>query len=52
MVSPQGSQLDSAERRLMCLENVLPKVPHSLGAYVEAVQSGRLLFTETEIPSF
>jgi enamine deaminase RidA (YjgF/YER057c/UK114 family) len=44
MVSPSGSQHASAERRLRDLGIVLPNAPHPLGAYVEAVQSGSLLF--------
>jgi enamine deaminase RidA (YjgF/YER057c/UK114 family) len=50
MVSPKGSQLASAERRLQDLGIVLPNAPHPLGAYVEAVQSGRLLFLSGMLP--
>jgi enamine deaminase RidA (YjgF/YER057c/UK114 family) len=50
MVSPKGSQLASAERRLQDLEIVLPNAPHPLGAYVEAVQSGSLLFLSGMLP--
>ena len=39
-----SSQLASAERRLQDLGIVLPNTPHPLGAYVEAVQTGSLLF--------
>jgi enamine deaminase RidA (YjgF/YER057c/UK114 family) len=44
MVSPGSSQADSAEQRLQDLGIVLPNAPHPLGAYVEAVQAGSLLF--------
>ncbi len=50
MVSPKGSQPASAERRLQDLGIVLPHAPHPLGAYVEAVQSGRLLFLSGTLP--
>jgi enamine deaminase RidA (YjgF/YER057c/UK114 family) len=50
MVSPKGSQLASAERRLQDLRIVLPHAPHPLGAYVEAVQSGSLLFLSGMLP--
>jgi enamine deaminase RidA (YjgF/YER057c/UK114 family) len=50
MVSPKGSQLASAERRLQDLGIVLPNAPHPLGAYVEAVQSGSLLFLSGMLP--
>jgi enamine deaminase RidA (YjgF/YER057c/UK114 family) len=50
MVSPKGSQLDSAERRLQDLGIVLPNAPHPLGAYAEAVQSGSLLFLSGTLP--
>jgi enamine deaminase RidA (YjgF/YER057c/UK114 family) len=50
MVSPKGSQPVSAERRLQNLGIVLPNVPHPLGAYVEAVQSGQLLFLSGMLP--
>jgi hypothetical protein len=44
MVSPGSSQYASAERRLQDLGIVLPNALHRLGAYVESVQSGSLLF--------
>jgi enamine deaminase RidA (YjgF/YER057c/UK114 family) len=47
MVSPQPV---SAERRLQDLGIVLPKAPHPLGAYVESVQSGSLLFLSGMLP--
>ena len=50
MVSPGGSQPVSAERRLQDLGIVLPNAPHPLGAYVEAVQSGNLLFLSGMLP--
>jgi enamine deaminase RidA (YjgF/YER057c/UK114 family) len=50
MVSPKGSQPASAERRLQDLGIVLPNAPHPLGAYVEAVQSGSLLFLSGMLP--
>ena len=50
MVSPKGSQPASAERCLQDLGIVLPNAPHPLGAYVEAVQSGSLLFLSGMLP--
>lgn len=50
MVSPSSSQPGSAERRLQNLGIVLPKAPHPLGAYVEAVQTGSLLFLSGMLP--
>jgi enamine deaminase RidA (YjgF/YER057c/UK114 family) len=50
MVSPSGSQPSTAERRLQDLGIVLPNPPHPLGAYVEAVQSGSLLFLSGMLP--
>jgi len=50
MVSPKGSQPASAERRLQDLGIVLPIAPHPLGAYVESVQSGNLLFLSGMLP--
>ena len=50
MVGPGGSHPVSAERRLQDLGIVLPKAPHPLGAYVEAVQSGNLLFLSGALP--
>ena len=50
MVSLKGSQPASAERRLQELGIVLPNAPHPLGAYVEAVQSGSLLFLSGMLP--
>jgi enamine deaminase RidA (YjgF/YER057c/UK114 family) len=50
MVNPKASQPASAERRLQDLGIVLPNAPHPLGAYVEAVQSGSLLFLSGMLP--
>jgi enamine deaminase RidA (YjgF/YER057c/UK114 family) len=50
MVSSQGSPHAGAERRLQGLGMVLPDPPHPLGAYVEAVQSGNLLFLSGMLP--
>jgi enamine deaminase RidA (YjgF/YER057c/UK114 family) len=50
MVSPKSSQPAAAERRLQDLGIVLPHAPHPLGAYVEAVQSGSLLFISGTLP--
>ena len=50
MVSTKSSQPESAERRLRDLGIVLPNAPHPLGAYVEAVQSGSLLFLSGMLP--
>ena len=50
MVSPSSSQPGTAERRLQSLGIVLPKAPHPLGAYVEAVQTGSLLFLSGMLP--
>ncbi len=50
MVSPSSSQHASTERRLLDLGIVLPHAPHPLGAYVEAVQTGSLLFLSGMLP--
>ena len=50
MVSPSSSQPPSAEQRLQNLGIVLPNAPHPLGAYVEAVQAGSLLFLSGTLP--
>jgi len=50
VVGPGSSQHASAERRLRDLGIVLPSAPHPLGAYVEAVQSGSLLFLSGMLP--
>jgi enamine deaminase RidA (YjgF/YER057c/UK114 family) len=50
MVSTGSSQGASPERRLQDLGIVLPNAPRPLGAYVEAVQSGSLLFLSGTLP--
>ena len=50
MVSPKSSQPVSAERRLQELGIKLTPVPTPLGAYVESVQSGNLLFLSGMLP--
>jgi enamine deaminase RidA (YjgF/YER057c/UK114 family) len=50
MVNPGGSQPVNAERRLLDLGILLPYAPHPLGAYVEAVQTGSLLFLSGMLP--
>jgi enamine deaminase RidA (YjgF/YER057c/UK114 family) len=50
MVSRSSSEPANAERRLRVLGIVLPNAPHPLGAYVEAVQSGSLLFLSGMLP--
>ncbi len=50
MVAPANPQPASAEQRLRDLGIVLPNPPHPLGAYVEAVQSGNLLFLSGTLP--
>ena len=50
MVSPGGSHPDAAEQRLRERGIALPGAPHPLGAYVEAVESGRLLFLSGMLP--
>jgi enamine deaminase RidA (YjgF/YER057c/UK114 family) len=50
MVSPSSSQPPGAEQRLQNLGIVLPSAPHPLGAYVEAVQAGSLLFLSGTLP--
>ncbi len=50
MVTQSSPQPTSAERRLHDLGIMLPNPPHPLGAYVEAVQSGNLLFLSGTLP--
>ena len=52
MVNPSSSQPVGAERRLQDLGMVLPIAPYPLEAYVEAVQSGSLLFLSGTHRSF
>jgi enamine deaminase RidA (YjgF/YER057c/UK114 family) len=50
MVSPKGTQPASAERRLAVLGIELPPAPTPLGAYVESVQTGNLLYLSGVLP--
>jgi enamine deaminase RidA (YjgF/YER057c/UK114 family) len=50
MVSVKSSRPVSAERRLQDLGIALPNAPHPLGAYVETVQTGSLLFLSGMLP--
>jgi enamine deaminase RidA (YjgF/YER057c/UK114 family) len=50
MVGPNTPQPASAERRLQDLGITLPNPPHPLGAYVESVQTGNLLFLSGTLP--
>jgi enamine deaminase RidA (YjgF/YER057c/UK114 family) len=50
MVNPVSSQPASAERRLAELRIELPPVPTPLGAYVESVQTGNLLYLSGMLP--
>ena len=50
MVSGEGSQPISAERRLEELRIQLPAAPAPFGTYVEAVQTGNLLFLSGMLP--
>jgi enamine deaminase RidA (YjgF/YER057c/UK114 family) len=50
MVSPNSPQPARAEQRLHDLSIVLPNPPHPLGAYVEAVRSGNVLFLSGTLP--
>jgi enamine deaminase RidA (YjgF/YER057c/UK114 family) len=50
MVTPSSSQPSTPEQRLQDLGITLPAAPHPLGAYVEAVQSGNLLFLSGMLP--
>jgi enamine deaminase RidA (YjgF/YER057c/UK114 family) len=49
MVTPKSSP-GRAEQQLKKFGIVLPNAPHPLGAYVEAVQSGNLLFLSGMLP--
>ena len=51
MVSAEGSRLVSAEQRLKELGIRLPVPPEPFGTYVEAVQSGNLLFLSGMLPT-
>ena len=50
MVSVKNAQPVNAERRLQDLRIALPNAPHPLGAYVEAVKTGSLLFLSGILP--
>ena len=50
MVVGSGSQPDSAERRLQDLGIQLPAAPMPFGSYVEALQTGNLLFLSGMLP--
>jgi enamine deaminase RidA (YjgF/YER057c/UK114 family) len=51
MVVREGSRLFSAEQRLMELGVSLPAPPEPFGIYVEAVQTGNLLFLTGMLPT-
>jgi enamine deaminase RidA (YjgF/YER057c/UK114 family) len=51
MVTAEGSPLVSAEQRLKELGITLPVPPQPFGTYVEAVQSGNLLFLSGMLPT-
>ena len=50
MVSPKHPQPTCAERRLAELGIVLPPAPAPIGAYVESVQTGNLLYLSGVLP--
>jgi enamine deaminase RidA (YjgF/YER057c/UK114 family) len=51
MVTREGARPTSAEQRLRELGITLPAPPEPFGAYVEAVQTGRLLFLSGTLPT-
>src|SRR5258705_4892767 len=51
MVSGEGSRPASAEQRLKELGITLPAPPEPFGTYVEAVQTGNLLFLTGMLPT-
>ena len=51
MVTPESSRPASAEQRLKELGIKLPTPPEPFGIYVEAVQTGRLLFLTGMLPT-
>ncbi len=51
MVTPEDSRPASAERRLKELGIKLPAPPEPFGTYVEAVQTGNLLFLTGMLPT-
>ena len=50
MVASNGSQPVGAERRLLDLDIQLPAAPKAFGTYVEALQTGNLLFLSGMLP--
>src|SRR5947208_5230291 len=51
MVTPEGSRPVGAEQRLKELGIKLPPPPEPFGTYVEAVQTGNLLFLSGMLPT-
>jgi enamine deaminase RidA (YjgF/YER057c/UK114 family) len=51
MVTREGSRPASAEQRMQALGITLPAPPEPFGAYVEAVQTGNLLFVSGMLPT-
>src|SRR5207248_5177258 len=51
MVTREGSRTAGAEQRLKDLGIQLPEPPEPFGAYVEAVQTGNLLFLSGMLPT-
>jgi enamine deaminase RidA (YjgF/YER057c/UK114 family) len=51
MITREDSRQASAERRLKELDIKLPTPPEPFGAYVEAVQTGNLLFLSGMLPT-
>jgi len=51
MVTPRGPSAASAEQRLINLGIDLPTPPQPFGTYVEAVQTGNLLFLSGMLPT-
>src|SRR6267143_7258909 len=51
MVTGEGSRPASAEQRLKDLGITLPAPPEPFGSYVEAVQTGNLLFLSGMLPT-
>jgi enamine deaminase RidA (YjgF/YER057c/UK114 family) len=51
MVTPEGSPPAGAEQRLKELGLKLPAPPEPFGTYVEAVQTGNLLFLSGMLPT-
>jgi len=51
IVHHEASQAVSAEQRLKGLGVTLPTPPEPFGAYVEAVQTGNLLFLSGMLPT-